>query len=265
MSQTAASPARFRYRTVALPVEHGGWGFLLEPILAGLLIAPSWAGFWLSLAALAVFLLHQPLKVTLKDGLNRRMYERTRWARRFALLYGGVALLSFVLALAQANASFYLPLVLAVPMTLVQLGYESRNRGRELIPEVFGALSLAATAPAILIAGGQPLTLAFLLWALLGLRIVSSLLYVRTKLRRLRGKPISRWPTVAVHGVALLAVAALAWVGPVSAWIVIAMLLLLSRSVYGLFYATGPVRPKIIGLQELAFGVMYAVLVAVSI
>ena len=43
-------------RSVALPTEHGGWGFLAEPILPGLLVAPSWAGLLLSLAALAVFL-----------------------------------------------------------------------------------------------------------------------------------------------------------------------------------------------------------------
>ena len=262
MSQTAASPARFRYRTVALPVEHGGWGFLLEPILAGLLIAPSWPGFWLALAALAVFLLHQPLKVALKDWRSRRTYDRTRWAMRFALVYGVVALLSFGLALAQTDACFYAPLLLAMPMAGVQLLYESRYRGRELIPEVFGALALAATAPAILIAGGQPPALALLLWALLGLRIVSSLLYVRTKLRRLRGKLVSRWPTIAVHGAALLAVVALASAGSVSGWVVVAMLVLMSRAVYGLYYATDSVRPKTIGLQELAYGILYALLVA---
>ncbi|MDX2007394.1 MAG: hypothetical protein SFU83_19325 [Meiothermus sp.] len=28
-------------RSVALPNEHGGWGFTLEPILLGLLVAPG--------------------------------------------------------------------------------------------------------------------------------------------------------------------------------------------------------------------------------
>jgi hypothetical protein len=246
-------------------VEHGGWGFLLEPILAGLLVAPSWAGFWLALAAVAVFLLHQPLKVALKDWRSRRSYVRTRWAWRFALLYAGVALLSFGLGLAHVASPVFLPLLLAVLLSAVQFFYEARNRGRELIPEVFGALALAAAAPVILLAGGQSLTQALALWVLLGLRVVTSLMYVRTKLRYLRGKAASRWPTVAAHLAALVAAAGLVWGGVVSAWLVVALLLLTGRAVYSLYYATGAVRPKIIGFQELAFGVAYVVLVAASL
>ncbi len=53
---TAAPSASVRLRLVALPVEHGGWGMLGAPILLGLWLAPSPAGFWLSLAALGIFL-----------------------------------------------------------------------------------------------------------------------------------------------------------------------------------------------------------------
>lgn len=265
MNPPAAAPTGFRYRTVALPVEHGGWGFLLEPILAGLLVAPSWAGFWLALAAVSAFLLHQPLKVALKDWRSRRSYTRTRWAWWFALLYAIAALLSFGLGLARAASPFFQPLLLAVLLSSVQLFYEARNRGRELIPEVFGALALAAVAPVMLLAGGQPLAEALVLWALLGLRVVTSLMYVRTKLRRLRGKAVSRWPTVAAHLAALVAAAGLAWEGVVSGWLVAALLLLTGRAVYSLYYAAGAVRPKVIGFQELAFGVAYVVLVAASL
>jgi len=29
-------------KTVALPVEHGGWGMLAEPLVMGLVLAPRW-------------------------------------------------------------------------------------------------------------------------------------------------------------------------------------------------------------------------------
>ncbi|VAV92581.1 Putative membrane-spanning protein, partial [hydrothermal vent metagenome] len=32
--------SRVNVRSIALPTEHGGWGFTLEPILLGLLVAP---------------------------------------------------------------------------------------------------------------------------------------------------------------------------------------------------------------------------------
>ncbi|NLF76347.1 MAG: hypothetical protein GX573_11665, partial [Chloroflexi bacterium] len=51
MSATAASQ-RVRLKSIALPPEHGAWGFLLEPLLAGLLIAPSWAGLCLALGVI---------------------------------------------------------------------------------------------------------------------------------------------------------------------------------------------------------------------
>jgi hypothetical protein len=32
-------------KSIALPIEHGSWGFVFEPIVAGLLLAPSLARY----------------------------------------------------------------------------------------------------------------------------------------------------------------------------------------------------------------------------
>lgn len=34
-------PAKVPPRPIALPVEHGAWGFLFEPLAAGLILAPA--------------------------------------------------------------------------------------------------------------------------------------------------------------------------------------------------------------------------------
>ncbi|MDJ0498494.1 MAG: YwiC-like family protein, partial [Acidimicrobiia bacterium] len=72
----AASPAR--WRSIGLPVEHGGWGFTLEPALLGLLVAYSAAAWELAVASVAVFLARRPLRLVLTDLMRRRWLPRSR-------------------------------------------------------------------------------------------------------------------------------------------------------------------------------------------
>ena len=57
-------------RSIALPAEHGAWSFLLEPLVLGLLFAPSWSGIVFAVALFFGFLTHQPLKIYVKDLLR---------------------------------------------------------------------------------------------------------------------------------------------------------------------------------------------------
>ena len=43
------------WRSVAVPSEHGGWGFTLEPGALGAALAPSIAGVLLGVGALLAF------------------------------------------------------------------------------------------------------------------------------------------------------------------------------------------------------------------
>lgn len=82
-------------KSVAVPAEHGGWGFLSEPLLLGVLIAPSLPGIGLVLMMAAAFLLHQPLKIVVKDRRKGRVYERTRLAQRFLVIYSVIGVAGF--------------------------------------------------------------------------------------------------------------------------------------------------------------------------
>ncbi|MCS7003288.1 MAG: YwiC-like family protein, partial [Dehalococcoidia bacterium] len=97
-------------RSVALPSEHGGWSFLLEPILLGLAVAPSWLGALLGVSALGAFLTHQPLKTAIKDRLKGRRPPRAIWAERFALGYGAIALIPLVVVAVRAPSEALTPL-----------------------------------------------------------------------------------------------------------------------------------------------------------
>jgi hypothetical protein len=232
-------------------------------MLLGMLVAPSWAGLWICLAALGIFLIHQPLRIVVKDRLRGRRFARTGYAARFAAVYAVLALVSLGLAVLTAPAAFWIPLLLAVPLAGIQLLYESRNRGRELVPEVCGAIALGATAPAIAMASGCSSMLAALLWLLVILRSIPSILYVRTRLSLLHGKSISPRISLIAHFGAGIIIGVI-WINERVLWTaLLAIGILLLRAVAGLRQHDVPARQ--IGFQEMAFGLIYAVLMAVGI
>jgi hypothetical protein len=260
---TVMTTSQVRWRSVALPVEHGGWGFVLEPILLGLLVAPSLTGMLIGIAALGVFLLHQPLKIALKDRLNGKTYARTIYAQRFALGYAGIAAAGGILALISGGETqFWLPLVLTAPFALAQLWYDSRNRGREMLPELLGAVVFAAVAPAIAVAGGWSLAAALPLWAILAARDIPSILYVRARLRLEKGKPVEPTPSfLSQIGGALVGVT-LAITGNAPWTAALALVILAGRAILGLSRYRVSVPAKVIGFREIGFGLMTVILTA---
>lgn len=255
---------RPRLRSIVLPVEHGGWGFLVEPIALGLLVAPSLAGVLLGLAAAGVFLLHQPLRLVVKDALKGKRYPRTIWALRFAVGCAALGAVGFALALATASHAFWQPLVLAVACALIQLRYDAVGRGRELVPELAGALALLTTASMIALAGGWLLPNALALWIILAARTIVSILYVRARLRLERGAPIRIPPVLAAHSLALALLVGLVLAG-LAPWLSAGvMTVLLARAAYGLSPYRRPARPRAIGFQEMGFGVLNVIAAALG-
>ncbi len=243
-------------RAVALPIEHGGWGFLFEAVVLGLLVAPSWAGLLLGLATTALFLVHQPLRIAVRDHLNRRRVPRTRLAERFASGYLAVGLIAFALAAIVSQHPFQSVLLLALPFAGIQAVYDAMGRNRSALAEVTGVLALAVSSSMIVLAGGWTLVPALALWVLLSARAITTILYVRDRLRLERGKPDQRRVTLAVHIAALVVVGGLTVVGllPWSAAIVVGILL--ARAARGLSRFRRSLAPRLIGRQEIIYSVL---------
>lgn len=258
------SPLRRTIRSVALPSEHGGWGFLLEPILLGLMAAGSENGVLLALAALGAFLIHQPLKTALKDRLKGQRVLRTVWAERFAVGYGLLALVPFIIILQGANFTFLIPLLFAIPFIMIQLFYDSRNKSRALIPELSGAFALAMIAPSIAILGGWLLAPALVLWLLLIARSAPSILYVRARLKLEHDKPTDPRLARSAHVVAFFGVVLLVLFNAAPRSAIAAMLMLSARAFIGLSKYRKPRRAPMIGMQEMAYGFVTAALFALG-
>lgn len=254
---------RPQLRSIALPSEHGVWGFWLEPALLGLLLAPSWAGLALVGAALAALLAQHPLSLLLADRRRGAWYPRTRYAAAFAGAYSGVAALLLVAAISlAANAAWLIPLLVAAPLALVQLAFDVQHQSRRLLPELAGACALGALASSVALAGGWPTAPAWALWGLLAARSLPAILYVRTRLRLERGETLSPLPTWLSHLGALVAALIFITAGLVPWLSLVAFTVLLARAALGISRWRKSAKAKSIGFRELGFGLLTVAILA---
>jgi YwiC-like protein len=250
MSQQAIS-----IRAVALPAEHGGWALILEPIVLGLLVAPSRAGLYISAGAFACFLARHPIKLAIGDRRKPHVLKRTSFADRFAMLYVMLAVVFFAFVVANTNKDSLLPLVVAVPLVLVQLIYDGLGLSRKLMPEIAGALAVGSISTAIALAGGWPRATAYALWIIVACRHVPTIVYLRVLLsrRRRRQQVPVHGPVIAVQLLALLAVLILFSFKIAPALAVVVFVILFVRAVIGLFNEAA-LTPKKLGISEIVFG-----------
>lgn len=261
---TVLQQERISFRNVALPVEHGGWGLLLEPVVLGLLVQPSGAGALLSVAATASFLLRHPLKLAAFDRLRSKRYARTRGAEVMALLYAAIASAAMAGALFAGGRALLLPLLAAAPLIAIQLSYDVRNQSRNAIAESCGTVGAGALAAAVGMAGGMSLPAAAGLWLLMLLRSFPSILYIRARLRLQRNGQVNVAAVILVHVIALL-VALVAVRQALLPWLAAAPLaVLLVRASVGLSPLRWQVTAKQIGYTEVAYGIMTVVVAAIG-
>jgi len=249
-----------KLRPIALPTEHGGWGFLLEPLVLAMIVAPSWCGALICAAAACGFLTRQPLRLAMQDALRGRIYPRTKWCAIFATSYASAAAVAMSAAIAFGGWRIAIPFAIVAPLAIVNIVYDARNKSRALLPEITGPITMASSAAAIAIAGGKSMPIAFALMALLVLRGIPSILYVRTLIARAHGRTASAVTPIVLHVIAVIAAIAMwrADLAPVAAAIVLTALL--GRAVYGLTHDVPPA--KTIGWREIAFGALFVVMTA---
>ena len=250
-----AAPRRIAIRPLALPSEHGGWGFLLEPIVFALIVAPSWAGGLTAVAAIGAFLARHPLKLAAQDLLRRRTYPRTSICFRLGWAYGSIAALALTVACAIGGARLLIPMAIAAPLAFVQFAADARNHGRALMPEFAGAVAMGGVAAAIVLGGGGSIVFAAILWSLLILRTVPALVRVRAVLHRTRARVVA---AIALHVIALALVVKM----PVA--VIAVMALLLGRAVIMLTMKRPPAA-KTVGISELVVGGVSIVAMALAL
>lgn len=247
------------WRSVAIPNEHGGWGLTLEPVVLGLVISPSAAGVCLGVAAVLAFLVRTPIKLIAIDLRHHRWIDRSRLASRLAAVELAVIGLLASAALVLAGWGWTVPVAVAIPFVALEWWYDSRGRGRRLVPEVSGAFGIAAVVAAVVLAGDGPASLAAASWLLLAARSVGSIPFVRVQIARLRRGSDEVWPSDLAQVFALVGAAgSVAADGRfVAGSLAVAVIVVLQLW----WVRRPPVPPKRLGFTQLALGIG---LVAVS-
>jgi hypothetical protein len=250
---------RSTVRAVAVPSEHGGWGLTAEPVVLGLLVAPSISGLFLGVAAVLTFLAHTPLRIVLVDRHRHRRLDRTRVAVR-VLAAELAAIASLVLAaVLTSTGAFWWPALIAAPLIGVSLWFDTRSRSRRLAPELAGTVGISSVAALIVLAGGHAATEAVAAWLVLSARAITALPHVRAEIAKLHGKA-ARASTLLVADLVALIVAALAVVvstaaalGAIAVAVVVAVQML----------TAGHAREaKVVGIRQMLLG--FAVVVATA-
>ncbi|MBX3298414.1 MAG: YwiC-like family protein [Acidobacteria bacterium] len=243
-----------RVRQVALPTEHGGWAFLLEPLAAGMAIAFSAGAPWIALITVGAFLTRQPLKVLIADRFGMRNRARAGLALRFLVGYGAIFALGIAGTLFTVGVQPLLPFVLVLPFAGFQIYIDASGQSRKLIPELTGAIVMSASMASIGLSANMPFANAVALWAIFASRSIASILYVRERLRLEKGKWYSRIIPTLAHVAALLLVSMLAFYGLSSFLTIMAMSILAYRAIAGLSPGRTRMKAMQIGVWEIIYG-----------
>lgn len=252
------------WRQVAVPSEHGGWSLTAEPVVLGLLVAWSWPGLALGLAAMVAFVARTPLKVVLVDRRRKRWLDRSRLAAHITTVELIVAGVLAVWAATRAeNGWFWVPLATAVPLVVVELWFDMRSRSRRLVPELAGSIGIGSIVASIVLVAGEPAALAVGLWVVVSARAVAAIPYARAQVFRAHGRLIRRWHSDLAQIVAVAA-ATVAWLlGAIPPAPVLALGALAVLNVVAL---RAPVRRVlVIGLEQVASGLLVVAVTAISV
>lgn len=258
MSTTAVAEApvaaAVRWKRIVLPPEHGAWGFLLEPIIVGLVVASTVPGWLAALSIIAAFLARNPLRIALADRRLGIRSERTRGAEMLAMALIAVAAAAFGIAIVSGDVRMMLPVAVALPFAMVQAQLERMRRSRALAAEICGTIAIGSAASVIAFSAGADALEAFPLWLLLSARSVPAVLYVRERIAlEKRGVTPSLVPVTA-HVVAILASAFLLPASAANIPAFALLVLLLFRCIVGLSPLRRPSSARTIGTGELIWG-----------
>ena len=269
------SKSYFR-RMVALPNEHGAWVFLLSPLLIGLFAAGRFtlASALLIIAALAAFLLRQPVSILVKAYSGRRPRTDLPAARFWMGVYGLIGLAALSGLIFQGHSDLLLLALPGIPVFLWHLYLVSRRaERRQAGVEIIGSGVLALSAPAAYWVGfGQPDPTGWGLFALCWLQSAASIVYAYLRLAQRELKEMPDHPTrIRMARRALLyttfnlfVVLILSIQSILPQYLCVPYLIQWLETLWGTLNPAAGVKPTHIGLRQLAVSSLFTLLFIIA-
>ncbi len=256
-------------RQIALPQDHGSWVFLLSPLLIGLFTGGQFsaASAALIVAALAAFLIRQPLTILIKVYSKRRSDRDRPVALFWSVVYASIGLIAMLVLIWLGYSEI---LILAVPgipvfswhLYLVSRRQERRKIGVEVI--ACGVLSLAAPA-AYWIGKEEILRLGWWLFILTWLQSAASIVYayLRLQQRELTSIPSLKdrfrlgFRAILYTSFNLILVISFSLPGILPAMLFIPYLLQWGESLWGITHPAIGWKPTRIGIRQLIVSTLF--------
>ncbi|MGB8983546.1 MAG: YwiC-like family protein [Anaerolineales bacterium] len=259
-------------KQVFLPQDHGSWVFIFGPLLVGLFAGErfTYGSLNLVLAALAAFLIRQPVTMAVKAYSGRRTRSDLPAAGFWIVVYGLVILIALI---GLIRAGFGYLIYLAIPgapvfawhLWLVSRRAERRQVNVEIIAT--GILSLAA--PATYWVGiGRYDPAGWWLWILVWFQTAASIVYayLRLEQRELGEVPAraERWRmgsrAFAYTTFNLVASISLGLFSVLPHLIFIPYIVQWSETLWGIFHPAVKWKPTRIGIRQLIVSTLWTIL-----
>jgi len=249
-----------KFTRIALPQEHGSWGFFLEPIILAVLIAYSPPGVFLAISSFFIFLAHQPIRVLFDKKISR---ENKSFAFAIFLAYAGISLLFLWKVFSLVNFYSLFPYFFSLLLMIGFLFIEINTRKENFIARLVPPLAVCLTAVSIVLFSRTDIEFATAFyWVLLG-RSATTSIYIHEKLKKLKREKFYFSRVMIIHLLFLFVLLFLVILGNVPILSIVALLILFVRSIIGL-KSQKKTNVRKIGLWEFAHGVIYLVIVSIG-
>jgi hypothetical protein len=238
---------------VVRPKEHGSWSLVLEPLVLGLLAAPSGAGLALAIAVMAMFFARRPLRMLATEPEPTR---RAPAVRAVAVCLG-VGVAAWVVAVALRSFAWLPWLAPTAIGGAAFLYFDLRRAGREQAAEIAVSAAFAWLPAAFAAMSGLSTYSACALGAVMIARALPTVLVVRATIR---ARKANRAPSALPLAVALVAVAGVGWLARsgLAPWLAfVAVCALAVRAFLLLVWPRPTLRASTIGMIEAVLGAAY--------
>lgn len=261
---------------IMLPAEHGAWVFLLSPLAIGLALGGrlTFASLLLVIAALAAFLVRQPVTIIVKALSGRRPRNELGPAGFWLAVYGFAGVLAVVGMLFLGDAYILLLSIPAIPVFGWHLWLVSRREERQqILVEMAGGAVLALAAPASYWVGkNQYDPLGWLLWVLTWLQTAGSIIfiYLRLKQRKLASMPGMKErfsmgvPALAFNTAVLAATVGLSTGSLAPPLLPLAYGVQWLEVIWGVTYPAVRMKPATIGIRQLLVSILFTLVFILS-
>lgn len=264
---------RYLRKHIALTNEHGSWVLLLSPLITGIVVGENLnlSSGYLFIAAVAVFLLRQPMTILVKISSKRRPQTDLRAAVFWIFIYGIISLIMSVLLVTNGYAYILYLVIPGIPVFIWHLILVSkRAERRQMGIEIVASGVLALTAPAAFWVGaGYPNPIGWWLWGLIWLQSAGSIVYAFLRLEQRNWKTLPSWKvrfraghrTLTYTSFNLLFVICFSAWKLLPSWIPFPFLLQLLESLWGsLIKPAMGYKPSRIGFRQLTISVLFTIL-----